>query len=82
MLAESFARFAAKIRSQIKLYDVIEEDKYIHLVLELCQGSERFDRISDRTVYSETDVAYVVHTMLDSLDYCYGMNICHRDLKP
>ena len=33
----------------IKLYDVIEEDKYIHLFLELCQGGELFDRISERT---------------------------------
>jgi hypothetical protein len=65
MLAESFARFAAKIRSQIS-----------KIILELCQGSELFDRISDRTVYSETDVAYVVHTMLDSLDY----SSCLRDL--
>ena len=50
----------SQTRSQIKLYDVIEEDKYNHLVLESCQGSKLFDRNSDRTVYSETDVAYVV----------------------
>ena len=44
----------------IKLYDVYEDDRFIHLVTELCTGGELFDRIiqkakSEEGHYSEKD---------------------------
>ncbi|CAN0327643.1 unnamed protein product [Ascophyllum nodosum] len=44
----------------IKLYDVYEDDWFIHLVTELCTGGELFDRIiqktkSEESHYSEKD---------------------------
>lgn len=44
----------------IKLYDVYEDDRFIHLVTELCKGGELFDRIIQKTEseeghYSEKD---------------------------
>ena len=44
----------------IKLYDVCEDDLFIHLVTELCTGGELFDRIIQKTRseeghYSEKD---------------------------
>lgn len=44
----------------IKLYDVYEDDRFIHLVTELCTGGELFDRIIHKTEseeghYSEKD---------------------------
>ena len=44
----------------IKLYDVYEDDRFIHLVTELCTGGELFDRIIQKTEseeghYSEKD---------------------------
>ena len=37
----------------IKLVDVFEDDKYLHLVTELCTGGELFDRIIEKTKSAE-----------------------------
>jgi hypothetical protein len=73
----------------IKLVDVFEDDKYLHLVTELCTGGELFDRIIEKTKsaeghYSEQDAATIIKSVLSAaLKYCHTVhNICHRDLKP
>jgi calcium-dependent protein kinase len=72
----------------IKLVDVYEDDKFLHLVTELCTGGEMFDRIIAKTKsaeghYSEKDAAVIMRKILDAIDYCHTVhNICHRDLKP
>jgi len=72
----------------IKLRDIYEDDKYLHLVMELCEGGELFDRIIAKTQspeghYSEKDCAKLVQKILRAINYCHTIhNICHRDLKP
>ena len=39
----------------IKLYDIYEEEKIVHLVLELLQGGELFEWIKAKGMYSEKD---------------------------
>lgn len=72
----------------IQLVDVFEDEKYLHLVTELCTGGELFDRIIEKTKsaeghYSEADAAVIVKSCLNAIEYCHTVhNICHRDLKP
>eukprot|EP00602_Paraphysomonas_sp_CaronLab_P005513 CAMPEP_0185023902 /NCGR_PEP_ID=MMETSP1103-20130426/6506_1 /TAXON_ID=36769 /ORGANISM="Paraphysomonas bandaiensis, Strain Caron Lab Isolate" /LENGTH=438 /DNA_ID=CAMNT_0027556691 /DNA_START=177 /DNA_END=1493 /DNA_ORIENTATION=+ len=72
----------------IRLVDVFEDDKYLHLVTELCTGGELFDRIIEKTKsaeghYSEQDAATIIKSVLNAIEYCHHVhNICHRDLKP
>lgn len=71
----------------IKLIEVHEDAKYIHLITELCTGGELFDRIIEKTEtdeghYSEKDAAKLVASILDAISYCHEMQIVHRDLKP
>jgi len=72
----------------IKLYDIYEDDKFLHLVMELCEGGELFDRIIAKTQsseghYSEADCARLVQKITRAINYCHTIhNICHRDLKP
>lgn len=72
----------------IKLKEVFEDEKYLHLVTELCTGGELFDRIIAKTQseeghYSEHDAAEVVKSILEGIGYCHDVkHICHRDLKP
>ena len=67
----------------ISLVDVFEDDKYLHLVTELCTGGELFDRIIAKQRYTEKDAALLVHKILGAIRYCHEEhNICHRDLKP
>uniref|UniRef100_K3WYN0 Protein kinase domain-containing protein n=1 Tax=Globisporangium ultimum (strain ATCC 200006 / CBS 805.95 / DAOM BR144) TaxID=431595 RepID=K3WYN0_GLOUD len=66
----------------IKLYDVFEGNRHLHLVTELCTGGELFDRIIARGHYSEADAAVLVRKICDAVKHCHDRDICHRDLKP
>uniref|UniRef100_A0A7S2ESY8 Calmodulin n=1 Tax=Ditylum brightwellii TaxID=49249 RepID=A0A7S2ESY8_9STRA len=72
----------------IKLVEVHEDVKYLHLVTELCTGGELFDRIIAKTQsseghFSEHDAATIVRCILDAIAYCHDVKqIVHRDLKP
>lgn len=72
----------------IKLVEVHEDQKYLHLITELCTGGELFDRIIEKTQsdeghFSERDAANLVKSILDAIAYCHDQKgIVHRDLKP
>jgi serine/threonine protein kinase len=66
----------------IKLYEIFDEPKKMHLVMELVTGGELFDRIVARGNYTEKDAAALMGTLCDALDYLHEKNIVHRDLKP
>mmetsp|Transcript_20904 Transcript_20904/g.46457 ORF Transcript_20904/g.46457 Transcript_20904/m.46457 type:complete len:541 (+) Transcript_20904:220-1842(+) len=72
----------------IKLIEVHEDQKYLHLITELCTGGELFDRIIEKTQsdeghFSERDAAKLVKSILDAIAYCHDQKgIVHRDLKP
>jgi len=72
----------------IKLVEIHEDSKYLHLVTELCTGGELFDRIIAKTQspeghFSEQNAAYLVKCILDAIRYCHEeKQIVHRDLKP
>eukprot|EP00804_Cyclotella_cryptica_P026798 CCRYP_007984-RA/>CCRYP_007984-RA protein AED:0.09 eAED:0.09 QI:520/1/1/1/0.66/0.75/4/462/534 len=72
----------------IKLIEAHEDQKYLHLITELCTGGELFDRIiaktqSDEGHFSEADAAKIVGCILDAIRYCHDVKgIVHRDLKP
>jgi calcium-dependent protein kinase len=72
----------------IKLIEVHEDLKYLHLITELCTGGELFDRIIAKTQspeghFSEKDAANLIRDILDAIAYCHDeKQIVHRDLKP
>lgn len=76
-----------KHKNIIKLIEVHEDAKYLHLITELCTGGELFDRIIAKTEtpeghYSEKDAAKLIASILHALAYCHELQIVHRDLKP
>lgn len=71
----------------IELIEVYEDERYLHLITELCTGGELFDRIIAKTQsaeghFSEHDAAVLVRDILDAIRYCHNLSIVHRDLKP
>ena len=72
----------------IRLIDIFEDQKYLHLITELCTGGELFDRIIAKTNsaeghFSERDAAKLIRDILDAIAYCHDVKqIVHRDLKP
>jgi hypothetical protein len=64
----------------IELVDVYEDERYLHLITELCTGGELFDRIIAKTQsaeghFSEHDAAKLVRDILDAIRYCHDKGI-------
>lgn len=66
----------------IKLYEVFENETYVHLVVEYLKGGELFQNLQNKGVYSERDACLATKCILEALDYCHQRGIVHRDLKP
>ena len=54
----------------------------VHLIMELCEGGELFERISARRHYPEAEAAAVCRTLVSVVQHCQAHGVMHRDLKP
>ncbi|XP_030521370.1 calcium-dependent protein kinase 10-like [Rhodamnia argentea] len=66
----------------VKLKATYEDSDNVHLVMELCEGGELFDRIVARGHYSERAAAGVARTIAEVVRMCHTNGVMHRDLKP
>ncbi|XP_039140008.1 calcium-dependent protein kinase 20-like [Dioscorea cayenensis subsp. rotundata] len=66
----------------VSLKDTYEDDTAVHLVMELCEGGELFDRIVARGHYTEKAAALVTKTIVEVVQMCHKHGVMHRDLKP
>ncbi|XP_071726691.1 calcium-dependent protein kinase 8-like [Rutidosis leptorrhynchoides] len=66
----------------VSLKDTYEDDSAVHLVMELCEGGELFDRIVARGHYTERAAAGVTRTIVEVIQMCHKHGVMHRDLKP
>jgi tRNA A-37 threonylcarbamoyl transferase component Bud32 len=66
----------------LKCYGFFDENEFYYLVMEYMAGGELFDRIVQKTFYSEKEARDVVYILLSTIHYCHIRNIVHRDLKP
>ncbi|KAJ0966306.1 hypothetical protein J5N97_027444 [Dioscorea zingiberensis] len=66
----------------VRLKDTYEDDSAVHLVMELCEGGELFDRIVARGHYTERAAAEVTRTIVQVVQMCHKHGVMHRDLKP
>ncbi|CAI5481679.1 unnamed protein product [Closterium sp. Yama58-4] len=66
----------------IELRATYEDQKRVHLIMELCEGGELFERISKRKHYPENEAAEVCRTLVSVVAHCQSHGLMHRDLKP
>ncbi|CAL9115834.1 calcium-dependent protein kinase [Musa troglodytarum] len=66
----------------VSLKDTYEDEGAVHLVMELCEGGELFDRIVARGHYTERAAAMVIRTIVEVVQNCHKHGVMHRDLKP
>jgi len=66
----------------INLYEIYEDFKYLHLVMEHCTGGDVLDYFTKNKNLTELEVAQLMTKMLSAVNYLHSNNICHRDLKP
>ncbi|KAL0426241.1 UNVERIFIED_CONTAM: Calcium-dependent protein kinase [Sesamum latifolium] len=71
-----------KDSSIVSLKEACEDENAVHLVMELCEGGELFDRIVARGHYTERAAAAVMRTIVEVVQLCHKHGVIHRDLKP
>ncbi|KIL71760.1 hypothetical protein M378DRAFT_65304 [Amanita muscaria Koide BX008] len=69
-----------------RIYDTEENDRFIHIFLQLCTGGDLFTYItchieSGSQLY-EAEAKYITYQLLQGLAYLHDKLISHRDLKP
>ncbi|KAF8733866.1 hypothetical protein HU200_014718 [Digitaria exilis] len=68
--------------SLVRLRAAYEDADAVHLVMELCDGGELFDRIVARGRYTERAAAAAARTVAEVVRACHAHGVMHRDLKP
>ncbi|KAL3723733.1 hypothetical protein ACJRO7_035839 [Eucalyptus globulus] len=68
----------------VQFYDAFEDDSYVYIAMEYCEGGELLDRILAKkdSRYTEKDAAVVVRQMLRVAAECHLHGLVHRDMKP
>ncbi|KAJ6916480.1 hypothetical protein NC652_019009 [Populus alba x Populus x berolinensis] len=68
----------------VQFHNAFEDDSYVYIVMELCEGGELLDRILAKkdSRYTEKDAAVVVRQMLKVAAECHLHGLVHRDMKP
>ena len=64
----------------VRLYEVIEDDKYYNLLQELCTGGELYKKYQ-ATQLKEKEIAHIFNQIMSAVAYCHEKGIAHRDLK-
>lgn len=65
----------------LKLYDVLETNKKVYIILEHVKGGELFDYIIDNDRLPEKEAIRFLGQMVVGLQHCHAHWVCHRDLK-
>lgn len=66
----------------VSLFDVVEGQEKLHLVMELVEGGELFDHIVSKGRLPEAEARYIFLQITEGLQYIHSKDIVYRDLKP
>lgn len=66
----------------VKFIETYHDQHYFHIIMELCQGKEVFDKIIEEGHITEARVANIIYQVLSAIAYCHSKGITHRDIKP
>ncbi len=66
----------------MQLDNVVVTINHYYLVTEYLEGGELFDRIVDKSSYTESEARDVCKILFGALSYTHARGIVHRDLKP
>jgi len=66
----------------IQLYEIVETEKELYLIMEYARGGELFEYIVSHKRVREKEAARFMHQIISGIEYLHKLGICHRDLKP
>ena len=65
----------------VRLYDVFEDARYYHVVLEYLEGKDLFTYVEGRTI-DEGHVKLLTRQLTEGLEYLHTqLGVMHRDIK-
>jgi len=65
-----------------RVHDVFFANRKVHMIIDLCQGGELWQRVVNRSQMNEALAAVLCKQMLSAVRYMHSSGVCHRDLKP
>lgn len=66
----------------VQLYDMLETENHIFLIMEFLAGGELYDYIVSKRRLTEPETFLYFIQIVSAIDYLHKLNIVHRDLKP
>jgi calcium-dependent protein kinase len=66
----------------ISLKGAYDDERAVHIVMELCEGGELFNRIITKRFHTEKEVAVLIRTIMEVVQTCHNHGVMHRDIKP
>ena len=72
--------------SIVKYIETFQDEKFFYVIMELCEGEELFQMISQRIqeekYFTESEAAIIMKSLLMAINHCHSEKIAHRDIKP
>ena len=65
----------------VKAIDFFEASTHFYFVLEYLSGGELFERLLEKSVYSEEDARNVALMIANALKYCHERDVVHRSFE-
>ncbi|XP_052025825.1 sperm motility kinase 2B-like [Apodemus sylvaticus] len=66
----------------VSLFQVVETNKRIYLIMELAKGKSLHQYIREAGHLQEDEARAIFLQMLNAMNYCHNQGVVHRDLKP
>ena len=66
----------------VQLYEMIENNDYLYLIMEYCSGGELFQHIVKNRRLKEEEAAKMYQQIISGIEYIHKLGVVHRDLKP
>lgn len=65
----------------VNMHEVIKDEQYTYLVMELLTGGELFERIREFRKFTEKEAVLFFKQIVNAVHFMHTKNIAHRDLK-
>lgn len=69
-------------RNIVTIYDIVEEEKLVHLFMEYVNGPSLDKMLSERRLPEKAGMLEFLSQIASALDYAHKVGIIHRDVKP
>jgi len=65
----------------VKIYETIETEKHLIIIMELCAGGDLLSYVRKRRRLKEPFAKNIFKQIIDGLRYIHENLVCHRDIK-